>query len=337
MSRAPVTLSIVSVQGLLCGLLRRGVETPEWIDAALAAAGIDPALLDEAGARVTAGQYAALLAVLVQRRNDEGLGLFSRRLRHGSFALVARSALGAPSLAVALRRAAHTFSLLQDDVSMRCVRKDELTGLVLDFHEPQTAGQNFLHELLLRAFWQLLAWLHGGRLPPRQFDFGFDQPSYAAIYAQIFPGPLQFAQAHSAVWFDTALLATPVRRDEQALRAAWHNVIPSLIVPRPGEHAFSARVSERLQLTSPAWPDLETIAGRLHVSTSTLQRHLASEGTSFQALKDRLRRDLAIVRLTTSTVPIAALAAELGFADSAAFQRAFKGWTGSAAGSYRQR
>ena len=71
------------------------------------------------------------------------------------------------------------------------------------------------------------------------------------------------------------------------------------------------------------------------MSPSTLQRRLALEGISYQSLKDELRRDTAITRLTNSTVSLTQLAFELGFADSAAFQRAFKGWTGSAPGAYR--
>ena len=56
-----------------------------------------------------------------------------------------------------------------------------------------------------------------------------------------------------------------------------------------------------------------------------LQRRLAREETSFQTWKNELRRDIAIVRLNTSTVPLYTLVGDLGFADSIAFQRAFKG------------
>ena len=67
------------------------------------------------------------------------------------------------------------------------------------------------------------------------------------------------------------------------------------------------------------------MADALHMAASTLQRRLAADGTSSQAHKDALRRDLAIVRLNTSNVPLTALAFDLGFSDSAAFQRAFAG------------
>jgi AraC-like DNA-binding protein len=42
------------------------------------------------------------------------------------------------------------------------------------------------------------------------------------------------------------------------------------------------------------------------------------------------------VRLITSDAPLAVLAGELGFSDSATFQRAFKDWTGSPPGLYRR-
>lgn len=333
----PVTIPIAFVHGMLSGVRARGQAAPVCIDAALAQAGIEPSLLDEAGSRVTAEQYVALFAWLMDRMDDEALGFLTRRLRCGSFALMTRSTLGARTFEVALRRVAHTFGLLQDDLSLVLLREGPLAGFGLQLNHPPATYQNFLHELMLRVYWRLSAWLHGGRLVARRFDFGFELPPYADDYAKVFPGPLQFGQPCSALWFDAAALATPVHRDAQEIQAFLLNSRANVIVPRLAEQAVSARVRTALQQSRPAWPDLATTADGLHMSVSTLQRHLATEGTSFQALKDQLRRDVAIVRLSTSAVPLATLAEELGFADSAAFQRAFKTWTGGAPGSYRRR
>ena len=62
----------------------------------------------------------------------------------------------------------------------------------------------------------------------------------------------------------------------------------------------------------------------------------AIEGVSFQSLKDELRRELAITSLKTTTMSLKEIADKPGFSESSAFQRAFKGWTGSAPGSYRR-
>lgn len=337
MLQPPVTIPIAFVQGMLSGIRARGAAAPIDIGAALEDAGIAPALLDTPGSRVTAEQYVDLFALLMQRLDDEALCFLTRRLRCGSFALMTRATLGAPTFEAALRRVAHTFGLLQDDLSLELLRDGPLAGFGLRVHNPLAAHQNFLHELMLRVYWRLFAWLHGGRLVARRFDFGFELPPYADGYAKVFPGPLQFGQPMSAVWFDAAALATPVHRDAQAMQVFLAASPANVILPRLAEQAVSARVRAVLQQNRPAWADLATTAKSLHMSVSTLQRHLATEGTSFQSLKDQLRRDVAIVRLNTSTVPLAALAAELGFADSAAFQRAFKSWTGGAPGSYRRR
>lgn len=328
----PITIPIAFVHGMLSGALARG----RACNAVLAQAGIADELLLQASARVTAEQYAALFRLLVERLDDEGLDFFSRPLRRGSLALIARSALSATTLDVAIRRIVSTFRLLQDDLELEQIREGALAGIALRYRNSSVEHPRFLDELLLRVFWRLLAWLAGGQLASARFDFAFECPPYAGSYDKVFPAPLRFGQAVSAFWFDSAPLAAPVRRNEAALRTFLADAHTYVILPRRGTDTASARVRVHLQQAQPTWPDLDATAAALCMSASTLQRHLASEGVSFQSLKNSLRRDTAIVRLNTSAVSLAVLAVDLGFADSAAFQRAFKGWTGSAPGTYRK-
>jgi AraC-like DNA-binding protein len=333
MLHPPVTIPITFVRAMLLGAKSWG----RPCDSFLHDAGIAPELLEQAGARVTVDQYVNLFRLLIEHLEDEFLGFLSRPVKHGSFALIARSGISANTLELAVRRIARTFWLLQDDVELRLVRQHSLAGLCLRFCDSSIARPDFLHELTLRVFWRLLAWVAGGKLPVVRFDFAFERPSYADSYSKIFPAPLSFGCQESGFWFDAGRLADPVRRDEAALRVFLAAAQANIIAPRRRDEVTSARVRSHLQNSRPEWADLVATAKALHMSAPTLQRRLAGEGTTFQSLKDELRRDCAIVRLNTSTVSLAALAYELGFADSSAFQRAFKSWTGTAPGSYSQR
>src|SRR5688572_19069994 len=160
MLRAPVTIPMVFVQSMLSGAQARGLSC----EALLADAGIAPELLAQAAARVTSDQYVALFRLLMDRLDDECLGFLTRPLKCGSLALMTRSAISAGTLERALHRVAHTFRLLQDDVLLEPVREGALAGVALHFTHPTAAYPPFTHELLLRVFWRVLAWLAGGRL-----------------------------------------------------------------------------------------------------------------------------------------------------------------------------
>ena len=71
---------------------------------ALTEAQIAPETLHHPNARITALQMEWLSATAMQALDDEALGWFSRRLPWGSYGMLVRASLTAPSLGVALQR-----------------------------------------------------------------------------------------------------------------------------------------------------------------------------------------------------------------------------------------
>lgn len=334
--RSVTTVPIFAVHGLLDGARGKGLATESWLVSVLEQACIAEPLLHLEQSRVTVEQYIALFSAVKDSLDDECLGyLRGRPFRCGSFALMARSTLGARTLAAALQRVCESFALLQDDALLVPVSDGSLFGASLEMRGGPGAHADFLHGLLLRVFWRLLVWLHGGRLVPKGFDFAFEQPVHAENYPRIFSGTLRFGKSCSAVWFNASEIAKPMHRDVIALQSFLRATPGNLVGPNLNERTYSARVRTLLQQTCPEWPDLASSAQRLHMSVSALQRHLAIEGKSFQMLKDELRRDMAISRLASTRISLSDIAEELGFTGSTAFQRAFKSWTGSAPGAYR--
>lgn len=327
-----MTVGIHFVRGILSGVHERAIAT----DDLLRDAGIEPEILDDDRARVTVRQIARLLRVVIDALDDEALGMLVHPVRRGAFALQARSAFGSPTLAVALPRVLRTFRLLHHGLELVRVQHDELTGLALEFSDARAARSIYLHEQVLRVYWRLFAWLVGGYLPPRRFDFAYPEPVQAEDYPHVFPATVNFDAARSAVWFDTRSLSSPVVRDEQSFKAFLADGLTNVLLPSR-DLGISGRVNVHLKLTQPQWPDLEHTAEALNIAVSTLQRYLSAEHTSFQTLKDQLRCEIAVHRLRTSDVPLVKLAGELGFADAATFQRAFKGWTGQPPGRYRKK
>ena len=330
--KVPVTVSVFLVRRMLAALEARGISPIEF----LSAARIRPDIVDDETACVTAQQYSALLRALVEGLDDEAICTMSRPLKRGSFALAIRSAVTGRTLQDGIRRAAHTFHVLQDDVILEPARDGSLAGVKLRFRNANSEKHEFLHELLVRVFWRLFAWLIGGRLPILAFDLAFPDPRHPHEYNRVFPAARRYGASSTAMWFEASRCDNLICRDDEATTAFLKRSYDEVIVPNR-DAGTSGRVRRFLQNSQPRWPDLSEVAVALHTSTSTLQRRLMMEGTSFHDLKDQLRRDVAVFRLRTSDVPCGVLADELGFSDSASFQRAFRRWMGTPPGVYQQK
>jgi AraC-like DNA-binding protein len=73
------------------------------------------------------------------------------------------------------------------------------------------------------------------------------------------------------------------------------------------------------------------------MSQRTLQRRLGEEGSSFSAVLDDLRFELAAELIRDRDYPLMAIAHDLGYRDQAHFTRAFRRWTGMSPSEYRSR
>lgn len=80
----------------------------------------------------------------------------------------------------------------------------------------------------------------------------------------------------------------------------------------------------------------EDVALALGISRSTLQRRLRDEGTSYQAVLDATRRDLAIRYLTKTTLRADEIASVLAYRDANSFSRSFRRWTGQSPVAFRR-
>jgi transcriptional regulator GlxA family with amidase domain len=62
----------------------------------------------------------------------------------------------------------------------------------------------------------------------------------------------------------------------------------------------------------------------------TLNRRLEAQGTTFQNVLDEVRLESARQLLDVTKLPLIEIAASLGYAESSAFSRAFRRWSGDA-------
>ena len=83
-------------------------------------------------------------------------------------------------------------------------------------------------------------------------------------------------------------------------------------------------------------PSLDNLSGMLGLGRMTLRRRLNAAGTSFNELKDIVRRDYALELLTRTDESIEELTERLDFCDSDAFRLAMKTWTGLSPTEYRK-
>lgn len=323
---------VAFVQAIMLAYQRRGLDPCP----ALRHAGIGPEDLCDPAGRIAIEPFEAFSDRAMRELDDEALGWFARRLPWGSYGMLCRASLTAPTLEVALRRWCRHHGLLIEDV--RIEPRVEGTACAVRVTEVVDLGplREFCLVSLLRNLHGIACWLINSRIGLIEARFPFRPPAHSDAYGRMFGGTIAFFATAAEVRFDAGYLELPIVRDDDALRRMLQKPIPLMARQYRQDRLLSQRIAGVFATSAAQPPDAAAIAERFNISVRSLQRHLQEEGTSLVALKSSARRRRAEELLRRGNLPIKRVAHLVGYDDESTFGRAFRSWTGRSPAEFRR-
>ena len=210
--------------------------------------------------------------------DDEALGWFSRRLPWGSYGMLCRASLTAPTLDVALRRWCRHHGLLTEDVRID-LRVEGRTAVVrIEEQHDLGALREFCLVSLLRNLHGIACWLANSRIALVGASFPFPAPAHARAYGRMFGGGIAFDAPAAEVRFDAVYLELPVVRDDAALRRMLQKPISLMARQYRQDRLLSQRIKGFIAGDSGVPPHAGAIAEHLNISVRSLQTAPAGGG-----------------------------------------------------------
>lgn len=324
------TISIALVHEALSAAYAKGLNTQIILNKA----GIPAELLMSPKARVPVTTYAQLWIELANAMNDEFFGMDSHPMRRGSYKLLTKLVSTAETLQKALYDILKFFNFVLDDMHGELIREQEKAYLVI--HDHEQPKRMFTYATFLILVHGLMCWLVDQRIGLNTIMVRCAKPNDIQDYLVRFGEDIQFNAEINRVEFDAHYLDIKIKKDKKALYDFLEQTPQNLLVRFKNENALSVLIRRYLLKLHPAqWPELKDVAHQLNISEATVQRRLKHEGVSYQQIKNEIRCDIAVQRLSKTNDSIQDISEDLSFHDPSAFHRAFKKWTGVSPGAYR--
>ena len=333
MDPAHHTIAIQQVHGILLGARHRGLA----VEPLLLQAGIAPALLESPLARVTQAQYAALLRVLSRTLRDELWGLCERPVPPGTFATGCRLLLPCETLGQALATGLRYAHQVLPGIAAHLQVQRGVATVRISARGANTEALMFAQRSFMFFAFGVACWLVDRRIPLLEAIYYADDVALRHVASRLFQAPVQPGTRWMGLRFESRWLDLPVVRSAESLQHFLQQAPGNLLVKYRDQSSLTERIRRILRHhLHEELPSIEAVSQSLALTPQTLRRRLQREGQGFQAIKDSLRRDVAVGYLARPDLTLVEIAARLGYSEASTFHRAFKSWTGLAPGAYRQ-
>jgi AraC-like DNA-binding protein len=299
--------------------------------------GLDPRLLNDSDGRYPVKKMVKLWSLAVDRTDDPCFGLTVGKQWHPtSWHALGYAWFASATLEEAFKRLARCSAMITTAGEFILEERSadfKLTLLprFLEMPRPPAVMDAVMTNIIIMCRVSF-----GDDFDPLRVSFSHSGDGCRRRRRDFFRSPIEYGAGENGVLFDKGSLRKPLATANAELAHSSDRVIAEYL-SRIGIGTTTSSVMAILIDALPSGEVTEeSLAASLNLSQSSLQRRLKKEGTTYRAVLQEVRCNLAGSMLEDGSKTLNEISFLLGFADLSAFSRAFKRWTGMAPSAYRE-
>lgn len=279
----------------------------------------------------------ALVERAIALTGDPALGLrWWEHASFGAFGAVAHALSVSRSFGDGLALMERYWPLFLDRPLLAVHDEGALFRIVMNISSDSQLAHRAYMEAAAFALCRFLRQCVGIAGQPVLATFDYEAPSYRDLYDSLLRCPLRFSADESGLTVRREHMEHQQLNYAPALSAQLRSYADGLLSAR-SSLPLASQVLGVLRSTPDARRSaMEDVAARLGMSERTLRRRLSLEGSSFPLLAQQVLSESAVAMLKEPNRSVKEVAYALGFADTSAFHRAVRRWTGKSPSDLRE-
>jgi AraC-like DNA-binding protein len=244
--------------------------------------------------------------------------------------------LASQNLRKALERFARYHFVINTSFAVRVEQHSDRVDLVYPTINVSDAAKRMIQDARAAVVVNLCRTGAHGDLDPIKVEFTYPAPPDDSAHVALFRCPVAFGAPEWRLSFRASDADRPFLASNRELARANDQVLDAMCKGLREDDLVSRVKLAMIEELPSGTPSEEAVAKAVSMSTRSLQRRLADEGTSFTALLAVVRKELAEQYVENPKIPVTEISYMLGFSDVSSFSRAFKRWTGRSPAASRQ-
>ena len=286
-------------------------------------------------ARMTVSEFESCIRWLIEQSNKPYLGLEFGALNLTQYGILGPLAGSAESIYEAFDIGKEFHMLLHPLIRLEAIQdgKDVIARYSVEGSLPSSP---FYGEACMSGFFSWYRYFVGKPLGPSAdyIAFRHDAPAHKEKYQSHFQCDILFNQPFDEVKIKNPDLTAPL----QSSSPSFHAKLKQQAKENRGKiESFSEEIKRIIKSSPSCDISLPEVAKQLHCSERQLQRKLKEEHSSFNVLKQEIRKQEAIRLLEESHLNVEQIAFRLGYEQRSSFAAAFQHWTGENPTNWRNK